>query len=76
VLDRVARGLAEEIGSLLDEGVVPSADQVDLAMLLGAGWPAHLGGICPWLDRTGWSERVLGRRLLPPGVADASATAA
>lgn len=76
VLDRVARGLAEEIGALLDEGVVPSADQVDLAMLLGAGWPAHLGGICPWLDRTGWSERVLGRRLLPPGVADASAVAA
>jgi 3-hydroxyacyl-CoA dehydrogenase/enoyl-CoA hydratase/carnithine racemase len=76
VLDRVARGLAEEIGSLLDEGVVPSADQVDLAMLLGAGWPAHLGGICPWLDRTGWSERVLGRRLLPPGVADASAAVA
>lgn len=75
VLDRVARGLAEEIGSLLDEGVVPSADQVDLAMLLGAGWPAHLGGICPWLDRAGWSERVLGRRLLPPGVADASAVA-
>ncbi|WP_187365158.1 3-hydroxyacyl-CoA dehydrogenase NAD-binding domain-containing protein [Cellulosimicrobium cellulans] len=76
VLDRVARGLAEEIGSLLDEGVVPSADQVDLAMLLGAGWPAHLGGICPWLDRTGWSERLLGRRLLPPGVADASAAVA
>jgi 3-hydroxyacyl-CoA dehydrogenase/enoyl-CoA hydratase/carnithine racemase len=70
VRERVARGLAEEIGLLLDEGVVPSAEQVDLAMLLGAGWPAHLGGICPYLDREGWSERVLGRRLLPPGVAD------
>jgi 3-hydroxyacyl-CoA dehydrogenase/enoyl-CoA hydratase/carnithine racemase len=70
VLDRVSRGLAEEIGLLLAEGVVPSAEQVDLAMLLGAGWPAHLGGICPYLDRSGWSERVLGRRLLPPGVAD------
>lgn len=69
VLARVARGLAEEIGALLDEGVVPGAEQVDLAMLLGAGWPAHLGGICPWLDRSGWSERVLGRRLLPAGVA-------
>jgi 3-hydroxyacyl-CoA dehydrogenase/enoyl-CoA hydratase/carnithine racemase len=71
VLARVATGLAEEIGLLLDEGVVPSAEQVDLAMLLGAGWPAHLGGICPYLDRAGWSERVLGRRLLAPGVADA-----
>lgn len=72
VLDRVARGLTEEIGLLLDEGVVPTAEQVDLAMILGAGWPGHLGGICPYLDREGWSERVLGRRLLPPGVADAS----
>ncbi|WP_454048411.1 3-hydroxyacyl-CoA dehydrogenase NAD-binding domain-containing protein [Cellulomonas sp. Marseille-Q8402] len=75
VRERVARGLAEEIGLLLDEGVVPSAEQVDLAMLLGAGWPAHLGGICPYLDREGWSERVLGRRLLPPGVADAGSAA-
>jgi 3-hydroxyacyl-CoA dehydrogenase/enoyl-CoA hydratase/carnithine racemase len=73
VRERVARGLAEEIGLLLDEGVVPSAEQVDLAMLLGAGWPAHLGGICPYLDREGWSERVLGRRLLAPGVADVAA---
>lgn len=73
VLERVARGLAEEIGLLLAEGVVPGPEQVDLAMLLGAGWPAHLGGICPWLDREGWSERVLGRRLLAPGVASAPA---
>lgn len=70
VLARVARGLAEEIGLLLDEGVVPGPEQVDTAMVLGAGWPAHLGGICPYLDRAGWSEQVLGRRLLPPGVAD------
>ena len=70
VLDAVAGGLAEEIGLMLDEGVVPSADQVDLCMVLGAGWPLHLGGISPYLDRTGWSERVLGRRLLPRGVAD------
>lgn len=69
VLARVATGLAQEIGGLLDEGVVPGADQVDLAMILGAGWPPHLGGICPWLDREGWSEHALGRRLLPPRVA-------
>ena len=70
VLDAVVAGLAQEIGLMLDEGVVGSADQIDLAMLLGAGWPFHLGGITPYLDRTGTSERVLGRRLLPSGVAD------
>lgn len=69
VLDRVLHGLTEEIGLLLDDGVVAAAEQVDLALLLGAGWPAYLGGICPYLDRAGWSERVLGRRLVAPGVA-------
>ena len=70
VLDAVAAGLTEEIGLMLDEGVVTSADQVDLCMVLGAAWPLHLGGISPYLDRTGWSKRVLGRRLLPRGIAD------
>ncbi len=69
VLDRVLHGLAEEVGLLLDDEVVTAPEQVDLALLLGAGWPAFLGGICPYLDRSGWSERVLGRRLLAPGVA-------
>jgi hypothetical protein len=55
---------------MLDEGVVGSADQIDLAMVLGAGWPFHLGGLTPYLDRSGYSARVLGHRLLAPGVAD------
>ena len=42
---------------------------IDLAMLLGAGWPFHLGGVTPYLDRTGVSERVNGKRFLEPGVA-------
>jgi 3-hydroxyacyl-CoA dehydrogenase/enoyl-CoA hydratase/carnithine racemase len=73
VLDAVLVGLAEEIGLMLDEGVVASPDQIDLCMILGANWPLHLGGISPYLDRAGYSERVLGRRLLPRGVADVPA---
>jgi hypothetical protein len=42
-------------------------------MLLGAGWPFHLGGITPYLDRTGVSEKVTGQRFLPPGVASVGA---
>ena len=61
--------LAEEIGLMLDEGVVGEAQDIDLCMLLGAGWPFHLGGITPYLDRAGVSERVVGRRFLAPGVA-------
>lgn len=61
LLDRVQDALAQEIGLLLDEGVVASPEDVDLCMMAGAGWPLHLGGITPYLDRTGASERVNGK---------------
>ncbi len=69
VRERAERALAEEIRLMLDEGVVQAVQDVDLCMLLGAGWPFWLGGISPHLDRTGVSEAVTGRRFLPPGVA-------
>ncbi|WP_435205987.1 3-hydroxyacyl-CoA dehydrogenase NAD-binding domain-containing protein [Micromonospora sp. bgisy143] len=61
--------LAQEIRLMLDEGVVAEAQDIDLCMILGAGWPFHLGGVTPYLDRTGTSERVTGRRFLPRGAA-------
>lgn len=67
LLVRVQDALAEEIALLLDEGVVATPEDVDLCMLTGAGWPLHLGGITPYLDRVGASERVNGR-LFHPGL--------
>lgn len=61
--------LAQEIRLMLDEGVVAEAQDIDLCMILGAGWPFHLGGVTPYLDRTGTSERVTGKRFLPLGAA-------
>lgn len=69
VRDRALRAIAEEIGLMLDEGVVAEAQDVDLCLITGAGWPFHLGGITPYLDRAGVSEQVVGRRFLAPGVA-------
>lgn len=69
VLRRTQDALAEEIGLMLDEGVVAGPEDIDLCMILGAGWPMFLGGITPYLDRVGASERVNGRRFLAPGVA-------
>jgi 3-hydroxyacyl-CoA dehydrogenase/enoyl-CoA hydratase/carnithine racemase len=69
VRDRALAAMAEEIRIMLDEGVVAEAPDIDLCLLLGAGWPFWLGGITPYLDRTGVSERVTGRRFLPKGVA-------
>jgi 3-hydroxyacyl-CoA dehydrogenase/enoyl-CoA hydratase/carnithine racemase len=61
--------VTDEIGRLLDEGVVGDVRDIDLCLILGAGWPFWLGGITPYLDRTGISERIRGRRFLPPGAA-------
>jgi 3-hydroxyacyl-CoA dehydrogenase len=69
VRERALGAMAEEIRIMLDEGVVAEARDIDLCLLLGAGWPFHLGGITPYLDRTGVSERVTGARFLPRGVA-------
>lgn len=65
VRERVLAALAREIRVMLDEGVVAAAQDIDLCMILGAGWPFHLGGITPYLDRTG----VARPRFLAPGVA-------
>lgn len=69
VRDRVLGALAQETRLMLEEQVVDRPQDIDLCMLTGAGWPAHLGGITPYLDRTGVSERVTGQRFLSPGVA-------
>jgi 3-hydroxyacyl-CoA dehydrogenase/enoyl-CoA hydratase/carnithine racemase len=65
VRDRALRALAEEIRLMLDEGVVADPRDIDLCMILGAGWPFHLGGVTPYLDRAGYARP----RFLPPGVA-------
>ncbi|MBO0817322.1 MAG: 3-hydroxyacyl-CoA dehydrogenase, partial [Actinobacteria bacterium] len=59
---RALAGLAEEIQVMLDEGVVAGPEDVDLCLILGAGWPFHLGGITPYLDRSGIAEKVTGAR--------------
>lgn len=61
VLRRTQDALADEIGRMLDEGVVAAPEDIDLCMIMGAGWPMHLGGITPYLDRVGASERVRGK---------------
>lgn len=69
VRERAMAALAEEIQLMLDEGVVAEAQDIDLCMIMGAGWPFHLGGITPYLDRSGVAERVNGKRFLAPGMA-------
>jgi len=72
VTQRALHALAEEARMMLDEGVVKTPSEIDLCMLMGAGWPMHLGGILPYLDRMGVSEKVSGQRFHAPGIASVS----
>ena len=66
---RALTALAQEARMMLEEGVVSTPAEIDLCMLMGAGWPMHLGGILPYLDREGISESVTGQRFHAPGIA-------
>lgn len=73
VRERVLSALAQEVALMLDDGVVAAPMDIDLAMITGAGFPFWNGGLTPLLDRTGISEKVNGKRFLPPGVASVPA---
>jgi hypothetical protein len=68
ILQRVQDGLAQEIKLMLDEKVVPEVEDIDLCLILGAGWPFIDGGASPYLDREGASERVFGETFHNPPI--------
>ncbi|MBL5973334.1 MAG: 3-hydroxyacyl-CoA dehydrogenase [Candidatus Leucobacter sulfamidivorax] len=74
ILRRVEDELAQEIRIMLDGaadggGVVAAAEDIDLCLILGAGWPFQAGGATPYLDRVGASERVFGAKFHNPPIA-------
>lgn len=68
IFESVNQGLAKEVKLMLEEGVVHSAQDIDLGMIMGAGWPFHLGGITPYLDRSGASEKAFGGHFHNPQI--------
>ncbi|MDY0944940.1 3-hydroxyacyl-CoA dehydrogenase NAD-binding domain-containing protein [Frigoribacterium sp. CFBP9039] len=63
---RIEDGLADEVGRMLDDGVVSAAEDIDLCLILGAGYPFQMGGLTPYLDRVGATERVRGTTFHSP----------
>lgn len=57
---RIEDGLADEIHRMLEDHVVEAAEDLDLCLILGAGYPFQMGGVTPYLDRVGASERAFG----------------
>jgi len=68
ILRRVEDELAREIRLMLDEGVVGEVEDIDLALILGAGWPMIDGGATAYLDRVGASERAAGGAFHDPQI--------
>jgi len=62
VRTRVLSALAEEARLMLDEGVVAAPEDLDLAMITGAGFSFWNGGLTMLLDREGLGEKVSGKK--------------
>lgn len=60
LLRRIEDGLADEVHRMLETRVVSAPEDIDLCLILGAGYPFQMGGVTPYLDRVGASERVFG----------------
>jgi 3-hydroxyacyl-CoA dehydrogenase len=69
ILTRLQDGLADEIHRMLtDDHVVAAPEDIDLCMILGAGFPFQMGGVTPYLDRVGASERAFGDTFHHPAI--------
>jgi len=64
---RVLERVAKEGDTILSEGVVAEAKDVDTGVIMGAGWPFFMGGITPYLDQKGIAEKVTGKKFHPNG---------
>ncbi|WP_210481304.1 3-hydroxyacyl-CoA dehydrogenase NAD-binding domain-containing protein [Naasia sp. SYSU D00948] len=69
---RFEDGLADEVHRMLEEQVVPGPEDIDLCLILGAGYPFHMGGLTPYLDRVGASERAFGGTFHTPPIRGAA----
>jgi len=65
---RIESGLADEVHRMLDEKVVVATEDIDLCLILGAGYPLQMGGLTPYLDRVGASERVFNDTFHHPAI--------
>ena len=56
IIDRLMVAMAMEMIHCLEEGVVSSPAEADMALIYGVGFPPFHGGICRWMDEIGLQE--------------------
>jgi 3-hydroxyacyl-CoA dehydrogenase/enoyl-CoA hydratase/3-hydroxybutyryl-CoA epimerase len=58
IIDRCVLTMVNEAAKCLEEGVVENARYLDMAMIMGAGFPAFRGGVLKYADNRGIKEVV------------------
>jgi 3-hydroxyacyl-CoA dehydrogenase len=58
IVDRLVLAMVNEASLCLEEEVVETAEAVDVAMILGAGFPPFTGGLLRYADSRGTAEIV------------------
>jgi 3-hydroxyacyl-CoA dehydrogenase/enoyl-CoA hydratase/3-hydroxybutyryl-CoA epimerase len=53
IVNRLVLAMVNEAARVLEEGIVTSASAVDLAMIMGTGFPPFHGGLLRWADSVG-----------------------
>lgn len=56
IIERIMLPMAMEMSRCLDEGVVASPAEADMALIYGVGFPRFRGGICRWMDELGLAD--------------------
>ncbi len=55
IAERLVLPMVNEAARCLSEGVVKDPDNLDLALIMGTGFPPFRGGLCRWADAQGLS---------------------
>lgn len=58
VADRLVLPMVNEAARCLEEKIADTAGDVDLAMIMGTGFPPFRGGLCRWADEQGLEEVI------------------
>lgn len=53
IRERLLYAMVNEGAKLLGEGIAPRAQEIDVAMVHGLGWPAYTGGPMHWAEQIG-----------------------
>ncbi len=70
IADRMVLPMVNEAARCLEEKVVGSAADLDLALIFGTGFPPFRGGLCRWADQEGLPQIVATLERLESTVGD------